>query len=216
MDVSTAIEAATPKTADGRQRKLMEQHRRFIVSMMATFVTSPAEIAKRLNSKTWAAQYGFEPVKISRGRVSQLLLHDVDKTLVIKAQAAYLADFSETPLAHKKHRVLELIELYNGVEDMTLADGETSVSDKVKLDYKLRILDQIRAEIGESVDKLADALRASGGQGNAGGAAVGVVVTQPLLLEVAFIMEAQAKSMEIEVDHEIILTETDEVHDENT
>lgn len=147
-----------------------ESHKRYISSCAAAFIVRPTEIAKRLGMQKYGDEFGFEPVKIGNERIRQLLL-EIPKRTLDSLRRSYLADFSKTPLAHKKFRIEELTRLYKQVDSLTqlrigrskTEDGYTvsSVSQSVKLDKKLAILKQIRDEVGEDVDKLADALRDS-------------------------------------------------------
>ena len=153
---------------------LDESHKRYIYSCAAAFIVRPTEVARRLGMQKYGDEFGFEPVKIGKGRVRQLLLEIPQRTLD-NLRRSYLADFSRTPLAHKKCRIEELTRLYHQVDSLTQlrvgyakdpADKTgkariSSVSEVVKLDRKLAILKMIRDEVGEDVGRLADALRDS-------------------------------------------------------
>ena len=139
--------------------KLRPEHRQFIVQQRAMFVLSNTVIAERLENEEYAEEFGFKPVKIHNSRISQILNHDTDPKEIQAKRQSWLADFDDTPLAHKKNRVQELVKLY---EDTAEADFST---DKSTGEYHCKVIQmgllrQIKDEIGEDIDKLADALKA--------------------------------------------------------
>lgn len=144
--------------------KLTQQHRQFIVQQRARFVMSNTVIADQLEDKAFAEEHGFPPVKIHNSRISQILNQETDPKEIQAIRQSWLADFDDTPFAHKKNRVLELIKLYDEAEDddySTIGKGGAVVNsgEHVRKTIKTNILKQIKDEIGEDIDKLAEALK---------------------------------------------------------
>ena len=123
------------------------------------FVMSNTVIAQRLEDTAFAEKYGFNPVKIHDSRISQILNKETDPKEIKAYQQEWLSDFDDTPFAHKKPRVQELIKLYNEAETANFATGKTSGEYQRKT-IQMGLLRQIKDEIGEDIDKLADALKA--------------------------------------------------------
>ena len=181
----------------GCQPKIQESHKRYIASCAAAFIVRPAEIARRLGTQKYADECGFEPVKVSKQHVG-VLLHKIPKRTLDNLRRSYLADFTNTPLAHKKYRIEELSRLYHQVDSLTQlrvgyakdpSDKEgkaniSSVSTVVKLDRKLAILKMIKDEVGEDIDKMAAALRD-------GNATINVNVNPALIGEIVYALQAQ-------------------------
>lgn len=134
------------------QVKVMEAHRRFILQQVASFVTCRAEIARRLADPGYAERYGFRPVNVTPQLVTKKIAKFTDKQILEERQR-YLVDFTDIPLAHKKERVKELVAIYKEL-------GE--IKAKNVLMARAKILETIKAEIGEDIEKLADAIKESG------------------------------------------------------
>ena len=144
--------------------KLTQQHRQFIVQQRARFVMSNTVIAERLEDKEFADEHGFIPVKIHNSRISQILNQETDPKEIQTIRQTWLADFDDTPLAHKKSRVQELSKLYGEADTddySTYGKGGmiTNTGDQARKIVKTNIMRQIKDEIGEDIDKLAEALK---------------------------------------------------------
>lgn len=123
--------------------------------MVAGFVDSPGKIKDLLRDDEYAARYGFNPVCVSHQAVGKAIkkLKTAD---VMAERVRFLDDFSDTPLAHRKKRVQELIKIFLDIElDKNLKPREQYL-------LQMKALRDIRAEIGEDFDKLVDAIRGSG------------------------------------------------------
>lgn len=135
-------------------------HRRFLLLQVASFVTRPVDLRNLLRSKRVASENGFDAISLTNERVRQLVTEIDEKELTI-ARLQYLADFTDCPLAYKKRRVLELVDMYQKIPDyktLTAAGVEVKLSDVQQVQMRMSILAQIREEIGEDMDKLALAL----------------------------------------------------------
>lgn len=141
------------------EKKITEKHRAFITQKVAEFTDSPSEIQALLADPEIAESYGFEPVKVSDVRICQIK-QELDKDLLSYFRAQYLIEFisSDLKLAHKKERVRELIKLYESVSGLKKTDGK-EISPSAKFDKKVKVLQHIRDEMGEDIDKIANALR---------------------------------------------------------
>lgn len=188
----------------GTPTKLFEAHKQFIAKTIGGFITSPKEITRRLASEKYAREYGFNTVRISSERVRKVI-NATPKSLIARYQSSYLADFSETPLAFKKNRVVEYTRLLAQVDTITKLVVRTSpdpddktkrienISDVVKLELKLKILRCIKDEMGEDIEKLAEALRL-------GSNTINVNFTPALMLEVAELLKEEAGTEVYELD----------------
>lgn len=156
------------------ETKLNELHHEYIKKCMASFVSSPTEITRRLADTEIAEQSGYIPVKITVQRISALLIQwKKDEDLmeeIAKLRAKYLLDFTEMPLMHKKERVAVLIARFHAIkgngtkENPGMKDKKgATLSDRVMLDYEMRIIRQISDEAGESLEKIAKILASGGG-----------------------------------------------------
>ena len=145
--------------------KLTEAHHRFILNQLASFVFKQQTILDRLKDPDIAEQFGFEPVEITQPRLSQIINKEVDKSELDALRQKWLNDFDDVPLAHKKARVLELVKLYEETDtddyssySAKNAEIQTNSGDRDRKMIKAQILKQIKDEIGEDIDKLANAL----------------------------------------------------------
>lgn len=147
-----------------RSPKLNDRHRQFILHCLASFDTSPSSITRRLNDREEADRFCFKPVKVSVQAVHQAARRMSTDEIAV-ARARFLVQYDDAPFAHKKMRVLELTRLYEGVDKLTktLKMGdvmtEVDISSLTKTRMKCEILNQIRVEMGEDMDKIADAIR---------------------------------------------------------
>lgn len=148
--------------------------------MLASFTDSPTEIANRLNDEKYAEKYGFTTIVVNRKCVSQRVVKLRGSDEVLQQQVAYLADFSAVPLAYKKQRVLELVALFDSIENMTTEAGKP-LSDVRQFHLKRAVLSDIKDEIGEDLANLADAIRDNKGP-------VEVIFTPQVVKEMAFVL----------------------------
>jgi len=142
----------------GFERKLNDRHTEYIKKCLVSFVTSPTQITRMLGDEEIAKESGFTPVKITVQRISKIVhKYKNDETLkqeIADARAVYLLDFSDLPLYHSKERVKVLEAKYHAIKDMNDSKGKP-LSDRIKLDYEMRILRQISEESGENLEKIA-------------------------------------------------------------
>lgn len=154
--------------------KLTELHRSYVLKCLASFQTSPTQIRNNLEDPAIAESVGFEPVKVTVARISQVIIRykrdpEIGKELETM-RASYLLDFSDLPLYHQKQRVIILEARFHAIRGlksnrsavadipaMTDAKGNL-LSDRVMLDLELKILRQIAEEAGENLEKIAQAL----------------------------------------------------------
>lgn len=138
------------------KRKIQDIHKLFIIKQVAAFITSSTTIAEQLADADMADRFGFDPVKVSQQRVA-ILINKIDPESLKSERESYLSDFESNPLAHKRVRCDELTKIYHDLNNQSIMDTEKRTS------LQLRVLNQIKEEIGEDVSKLADAIAGSGG-----------------------------------------------------
>ena len=150
----------------GFERKLNDRHTEYIKKCLVSFVTSPTQITRMLGDEEIAKESGFTPVKITVQRISKIV-HNYknDETLkqeIADARAVYLLDFSDLPLYHSKERVKVLEAKYHAIRGNNTAENPgmkdskgAPLSDRIMLDYEMRILRQISEESGENLEKIA-------------------------------------------------------------
>lgn len=147
------------------ETKLNELHHEYIKKCMASFVSSPTEITRRLADTEIAEQSGYIPVKITVQRISALLIQfKKDKDLmdeITELRAKYLLDFSDLPLAHKKERLKVLQARFYAIPNMKDAKGG-ALTARVQLDYEMKIMRQMSEESGENLEKIAEILARGG------------------------------------------------------
>lgn len=156
------------------QTKLTELHRSYILKCLASFLTSPTQIRNNLENPDIAESIGFEPVKVTTARISQVIIRykrdpEIGKELETM-RASYLLDFSDLPLYHQKQRVIILEARFHAIRGLKsdkshvadippMKDAKGNpLSDRVMLDLELKILRQISEEAGENLEKIARAL----------------------------------------------------------
>jgi len=139
--------------------KLTQEHRQFIIQQRAMFVMSNTVIAKRLEDKAYADKFGFKPIKIHDSRISQILNKETDPKEIQVIRQKWLSDFNDTPLAHKKNRVQELVQLYEDAESADFSTAKSTGEYQRKI-IQMGLLRQIKDEIGDDIDKLTEALKA--------------------------------------------------------
>ncbi len=149
------------------RKKLKEPHLTFLRHQLSRLQIKPTELAERLNNPVYAEEHGFDLVKISYQAV-QRYIKSIPKMEMAQLQAVYLTDFSDTPLANKKIRIIELIKIYLDIENGKMTrtikakdgtDKEIDLTPAAKAAFKMSVLKQIHDEAGEDVDKMAEALR---------------------------------------------------------
>ena len=136
--------------------KLNQAHKRFILKQVAAFNCSPEAIRTLLTDKKQGGEFGFEPVKISNQRLS-VIINKLPEDELDAERALYLADFSDTPFAFKKNRVVELMKLYYSLNPTKV---DSSSKEKIPVNEKhvlaqAKILSDIKSEMGEDADRLA-------------------------------------------------------------
>jgi hypothetical protein len=139
--------------------KLSQTHRKFIVWTCATETWSPTEICRRLRDDEVAKEHGFNPVIVTTSAIFHLTKGGGRRCLkdqIVALQLQLATDFSTLPLAQKYGRVATLTRL------IKLAVGDQATTDTQKIRLIQGLLRQIKEEIGEDMDKLAEALAASG------------------------------------------------------
>ena len=127
--------------------KLTERHKLVLLQRVAEFNLSQIRLSEMLADKESAEKYGYDPVVVTAQRVGQVI-RAFPPELVAKERQKFLDDFGSLPLAHKKMRVIELSKLYS----------KTEITSE-----KQSILRDIKAEIGEDIEKLANAMRTRNG-----------------------------------------------------
>jgi len=140
-------ESTTSKYRRG-QRKLGSAHKRFILMMLGRFV-HPTEMSRLLKDEDVAEEYGFKPVGLDRATIWKCTRKFTDEEIAA-SRACYLESLEDIPVASKKYRLDQLQQI---IDD-----------EKATLKVKISALAQVYKEIGEDVDKMADALRRGGGQ----------------------------------------------------
>lgn len=147
-------------------RKLTGDHRRFILQQVAAFERSPSLITRRLASAKWGEDFNFTPVQMSTSRV-HAVMQRLDPELIKAARLDYLDNFDRIPLAFKKERILYLVDLLKKTKKLKTNDmfgNKIDASDVTKIDRQMALIRQIKDEVGEDADKLADAIARSGQQ----------------------------------------------------
>lgn len=138
--------------------KLTQEHRQFIIQQRAMFVMSNTVIAERLEDKGYADKFGFTAVKIHNSRISQILNKETEPRDIQVIRQKWLSDFDDTPFAHKKNRVQELVKLYEDAESADFSTSKSTGEYQRKM-VQMGLLRQIKDEIGDDIDKLTDALK---------------------------------------------------------
>jgi len=143
-------------------KKLNDDHKVYICQRYASYQADATEIAEDLASLKIAEEHEFEAVDISHVRVHQIIKAESEK--IADLRSSYLADFSELPLAFKKMRLMELVKMYNSIAKGALTkkligNVEVVCSDLETTKQMQSILRDMKAEMGEDVEKLADAMR---------------------------------------------------------
>ncbi len=155
------------ETRQHGNKKLTAEHRTFLRHQLSRLQIKPTELAPRLNDPKYAEEHGFPLLKVCYQTV-QAYIKTIPKFEMAQLQAAYLTDFSDTPLAWKKIRIIELIKIYLSIDSGGMvrkvkgkdgADVELDLTPAAKASMKITVLKQIKDEVGEDVDKMAEALR---------------------------------------------------------
>lgn len=127
--------------------KINGKHHRFIKQQIASFQINQTEITKMLSDPKIAADNEFNPITVTRQAV-QIAISQYDKAELGQMRAVYLTDYGDIPLAFRKERIKELVRMYN-----KLANQRKTIT------LRAGLLRQIKDEVGEDIDKLAEALR---------------------------------------------------------
>ena len=142
-------------------KKLTAEHRTFLRHQLSRLEIKPTELAPRLNDPVYAEEHGFPLLKVCYQTV-QAYIKTIPKMEMAQMQAVYLTDFSDTPLAFKKIRIIELVKIYLSIETMTRETPKGKIvklTAKAQAAFKMDVLKQLKDEVGEDVDKMAEALR---------------------------------------------------------
>ncbi len=126
------------------EKLLQPEHKTFLLTQVSRCLTSATVLKRMLEDTDVAAEYGFEPLSVSREAIWQQVAK-LDPELVKDLREKYLSDFDSVYIAQKKNRVVELSRMYMKLPELAV---------KAKLD----ILRAVKDEIGEDMDKLAKAL----------------------------------------------------------
>ena len=166
--------------------------------MLASGEDRPTNLRASFNDEELAARYGFPSEDFATSYVCKKIQDCRQKPelsqRVGQLRSQFLLDFSDVPLAHKKHRVLELVELYRDVDNLVVRDEDGQVvnaplDDKVK--RKQSILKQIAGEMDESADNLAAAIVQSTSH-----MVAGIQMTADLMLDMAYVFQQEAQNMQ--------------------
>ena len=152
--------------------KLNVKHIAFLVSQYSTFITSSQKLSELLKDESIAEEHDFLPVSVTRQAIDQQVKKDEFLTLVDIEQAEYLDNLRELKLAFKKPRIIELTKLYEETlnADFTYwlkqpkserEDGEPPIAfenQSQRVVALTKILKDIKDEIGDDVNRLAEAM----------------------------------------------------------
>ena len=149
----------------GYDPKLNDHHKAYIKKCLASFILSPKTITDSLADPEIAEANEFKPVTITVQRISFLLIQmkknpEITEEIA-ELRALYLVDFTDVPLAHKKERIKVLTARFYAIPEMKDSKGG-NLSDRVQLDYEMKILRQISEESGENIEKIAEILAKGG------------------------------------------------------
>ena len=134
--------------------KLNDAHKNFILKQVSTCNVKITLIARMLDDAVLGKEYNFDPVSITHQAVSNHI-SKIGKTEIAGMQVEYLTDFNTSPFAHKLNRVKELERMYW----QSQFDEPNS---HVERNHRLQILRDIKAEIGDDVKMLTEAMAQSG------------------------------------------------------
>lgn len=147
-------------TRPHNEQKITPRHKRFILMQVAAFESRQRHLAAMLADEKVAGEYGFKPITVSHQRVRGIIAK-IDPAELERTRAELYRDFSGIPLAHKRNRLMELQHMYDDLVELSQAAASTE--DRIAFHSRMQtILKHVRDEIGEDIDKLADALRAGG------------------------------------------------------
>ncbi len=137
--------------------KLDQNHINFLAGQFAKFENNISKLTEQLKKPEIAEEYNFDVIEVTRQAVSWHIKREdfIDKIMLY--QTEYLSDFKDMALAHKKERAKELIKLYNSIDKITKTDGKL-LAETTRLDKKLMVLRDIRAEMGDDIERIAQAL----------------------------------------------------------
>lgn len=134
-----------------------QPHIDYLASQFAIFDSNVSNLTENLKNSDIAEEYGFDVIDITREAIRRHTKQESFIDLVFAHQTKYLADFSNIKLAHKKERAKELIKLYESIDEMKKIDGK-HLAESVRFDKKLMVLRDIRAEMGDDIERLAKAI----------------------------------------------------------
>lgn len=130
------------------KRYLTPNHKAFVLLMFARGF-SAAEIARLISDPEAAQKYNFMPRSVHFTNIYNLT-KKFDPEEVRAVRLRYLADMTDIRLASKKERIHELSKI------------ALSISPFITATDRINALKAIKAEIGEDIDKLSEALKQSG------------------------------------------------------
>ena len=138
-----------------RGGKIVGRRWDWLIEQVSAFKNNAADLAEQLGDKDIATRNGFTPVKVTQQGV-HAAIQRIPRDVLIEKRRAYMNSFIDVELAHSRARVEKLVAMIGEVGSC----DNLSPSGKLKL--KAQFLNQIKDEIGEDVDKIADALGRSG------------------------------------------------------
>lgn len=142
-----------------RTPTLKPQHQEFLISQVATFAEArQRRLAAQLASAKFAEEYGFSPIRISHQAIGQFLRKPEIRDRVNAMRLQWSSDVYSIRLGNKSARISELVKLYESVDTMKRPDGK-EYSAMARAELKQQLLRHIKEEVGEDVEKLADAMR---------------------------------------------------------
>lgn len=151
----------TTEIKEHGNKKLLPEHRLFLKHQLSRLEISPLDLRDRLNDPKFAEEHEFPLIKVCYQTV-QRFIKSIPKMEMAQMQAVYLTDFSDTPLAWKKIRIQELIKIYLSIENMTRETPKgklVNLTERGKATFKMNVLKQLKDEVGEDVETMAEAMR---------------------------------------------------------
>ena len=120
------------------KRKTTDRHLEVLRQQVAAYNDSPTGLVDWFQAQENADRFGFEPIKLCKQRIHQLI-HEIEPEELVKLRKEFLGEFDDCPLSHKKMRVMELAKMYRKANNPIAQQS---------------ILRDIRGEMGEDLEKL--------------------------------------------------------------
>lgn len=144
--METAKPFSIPKTSRKNQGRLTDAHRKVAVDMTADGY-SGHEIAAALASVESTVKYGLMPIYVTESTIRKAMAR-YGRDKIAARRAERMASLDDMPCTQKRVRIQMLWDIAQ--------DSRTNAHTKVAA------LKGIKEEIGEDVDKLADAIKSGG------------------------------------------------------